>query len=813
MSKMLDLIFKMDVFMGNGFSSSFSRVTQKISELQAKTQSLNAVSGKIESYQKRSRSLQTLGDKLAAAKQKELSLSDQVNFGTKANAQLLAEYKKAAKESQTLTHAYETQKKSLSELGSELTKSGVNLGNLTIEQQRYARASDEASAKLKRIQELQAKVNALNPREIWQNMKGDILQAYGAIKMFQKPIQISADFESAMARVKAAGFVKPQADLSEWEELRKQAIQLGRDTKFTAIQAANTQENLIRGGMSARQTMAAMPAVMAMAAAENIEVAESANIVVGALSAMNLPAEMAQRVTDIFANMSVSAKANIQTIWDSVSKAAPMAQTLEIPLEHLAALAAAGQMKGIDSSSVGTGIKTGLARLSKPTKEAQGVINELGLTIADKKGNFRQIDDLLGDLYTKLQKYGKAKQAGILSTIFGKQQVGVWTQLMNSAGKVMDDGQTLLSKYINSNYTEADGLVIRMQNINLDTYNGQVSLLSSAWTGLQQKIGDAVAPINRYVVETLAKGINKVTEFMNAHENLINTVIRVGYILGGVFVAFKIAKYIKLVYDFITAWAALQMATEGTSLAGAISSMGLLGLKIGAAVGALMLLIHYWEQIKELPATIDKVMQSAEVKKSLGATGASKMSRDDPDYGIAAMNDAFAIPSLKPRALGGLITRPEIALIGEAGPEAVIPLSPGKKSRGLQMLTQAASSLGVNIMTPEMRSVTGQVVNNTNQSNILRSIEYGADLQNVSSSSDIVRQSESLITNTNNYYGGSSSMSSRTSSISPAINITVNATGNELTESSGRSIAEDISSRVREVLSELMNDSDRLSYA
>ena len=48
-----------------------------------------------------------------------------------------------------------------------------------------------------------------------------------------------------------------------------------------------------------------------------------------------------------------------------------------------------------------------------------------------------------------------------------------------------------------------------------------------------------------------------------------------------------------------------------------------------------------------------------------------------------------------PHAEGGILTQPHIGLVAEAGPEAVIPLSPGKRARGLELFKQAGEMLGV----------------------------------------------------------------------------------------------------------------------
>lgn len=47
------------------------------------------------------------------------------------------------------------------------------------------------------------------------------------------------------------------------------------------------------------------------------------------------------------------------------------------------------------------------------------------------------------------------------------------------------------------------------------------------------------------------------------------------------------------------------------------------------------------------------------------------------------------------RASGGIVESPEIALIGEAGPESIIPLSKSRRSRALELYTQTSEALGV----------------------------------------------------------------------------------------------------------------------
>ena len=73
-------------------------------------------------------------------------------------------------------------------------------------------------------------------------MKGELMTAAGLGYSLYKPVSQAADFESAMARVNAVAFSgagrDKEADAKSFKALEEQARQLGRDTQFTAVQAA-----------------------------------------------------------------------------------------------------------------------------------------------------------------------------------------------------------------------------------------------------------------------------------------------------------------------------------------------------------------------------------------------------------------------------------------------------------------------------------------------------------------------------------------------------------------------------------------------
>src|SRR5690606_12779111 len=67
---------------------------------------------------------------------------------------------------------------------------------------------------------------------------------------------------------------------------------------------------------------------------------------------------------------------------------------------------------------------------------------------------------------------------------------------------------------------------------------------------------------------------------------------------------------------------------------------------------------------------------------------------------------APTLPAIQLLADGGLVTSPTV-MVGEAGREMVIPLSPSRRGRGLQTLQQAAAMMGQEVVPARPRYVSG----------------------------------------------------------------------------------------------------------
>ena len=141
------------------------------------------------------------------------------------------------------------------------------------------RARDEASGVLG---SLQGKLVAI----------AATIAAYFGIEAYKGAVNSAAEFEAAMSRVKAA----TGATADEMLALKKAAEDAGASSSYNAVESANALENLAKAGLSAKDAIATLPAVLALAQAGDVGLADSADYISKAIQGMGLEFAQAGRV-------------------------------------------------------------------------------------------------------------------------------------------------------------------------------------------------------------------------------------------------------------------------------------------------------------------------------------------------------------------------------------------------------------------------------------------------------------------------------------------------------------------------------------
>jgi TP901 family phage tail tape measure protein len=239
----------------------------------------------------------------------------------------------------------------------------------------------------------------------------------GAAAMASK---FAMDFEKQMSAVQAA----TKASTADMERLRRAALQAGKDTSFSATEAAQGIEELAKAGVSTTAILTGgLRGALDLAAAGGLSVAESAEVAASALTQFKLKGADVPHVADLLAAAAGKAQGSVHDMGMALNQAGLVAAQTGLSIEEttggLAAFAAAGLM----GSDAGTSFKQMLLMLQAPSGSTKGLMDELGISLYDAAGNAKGLAQFAGELKTKMSTLTPEARAAAMATIFGADAV------------------------------------------------------------------------------------------------------------------------------------------------------------------------------------------------------------------------------------------------------------------------------------------------------------------------------------------------------------------------------------------------------
>ncbi len=174
---------------------------------------------------------------------------------------------------------------------------------------------------------------------------------------------------------------------------------------------------------------------MNLAAASGEDLALTSDIVTDALTAFGMTAKDSGRFADVLAAASSNANTNVAMLGESFKYVAPLAGALGYSAEDTSLALGLMANAGIKASQAGTSLKTMFANLSKPTKEMKSVMDDLGISLTDKEGNMKTMDQVIKDLRSSFSKLSETEQASAAATLFGKEAMAGALSIVNASEK------------------------------------------------------------------------------------------------------------------------------------------------------------------------------------------------------------------------------------------------------------------------------------------------------------------------------------------------------------------------------------------
>lgn len=250
----------------------------------------------------------------------------------------------------------------------------------------------------------------------------NITRAFGAPLALGAALvgKISADFEYTLNTVRAVS----GATLEQAEALEKAARAAALGTKFTAQQVAEAQQFLALAGNDVTDILAALPSVLTLAAAGNLELGRAADIVTNIMAGQGRTIDQLAESVDVLTATFTGSNTNLEQLGTAFAYVGPVAHAIGIQfVETSAAIGLLGNA-GIQASVAGTTLRGALSKLVAPTRVGTQVLQRLGVVTTDTEGKLLPLADIIGQFETKgltaadaMRLFGQRAGPGMLTLV------------------------------------------------------------------------------------------------------------------------------------------------------------------------------------------------------------------------------------------------------------------------------------------------------------------------------------------------------------------------------------------------------------
>ena len=332
----------------------------------------------------------------------------------------------------------------------------------------------------------------------------------GAVRTF-------AEFEQQLQVVGAIA----QATEGELKILEDTARELGATTRFTAQQAAEGLEFLVRAGFSAREATDALEGTLALASAGLIDLGTSASIVSSIVRQFGIDASEAGDVADVLAQTAASSNTNVRQLGEAFKFVGPIVASVGGTVKDTAFVLGVLGNAGIQATVAGAGLRRAIGGIVNPTKEAaksinslltgRGGLNQLQSVLRGPEGLIK-VFELLGDASLDVgDAFNIFQQRGGLIAI-------ALTRLIKNSGELQ------------KRFDDLNGAAIRISTQIEDTLLGDFRKLRSASQELILQVGrGGLGEAFRGTIQTLTSFVRGIIgaegatgPFAEAGRNLAN---------------------------------------------------------------------------------------------------------------------------------------------------------------------------------------------------------------------------------------------------------------------------------------------------
>lgn len=410
-----------------------------------------------------------------------------------------------------------------------------------------------------------------------------------------------AEFDQGMSNVRAA----TMATADEQRALGEAALDAGADTAYSASEAAAAEEELAKAGVSVTEIIGGgLTGALTLAAAGQLQVARSAEIMATTLKQYKLPAEDAAHVSDLLAAGSGKAQGSVEDLANALKFVGPVAAGLGISLEETTGILALFAEQGIIGEQAGTSLRGVLSSLTSPSALAARTMKAYNVEIFDGNGKMKSGAAVAQELQTAFYGLSDAERSAAMGRIFGNEQITAATMLMQGGAKAVEDW----TEKVNDSGYAAEQAAMRQDNL-----AGDIEKLGGAFDTALIRTGTSANDVLRMMVQ----GVTELVDiYGEAPEPIQATALVLGVAAGAMLLLAGSAVGARVKFLELKAQMdAANVSMGKTALAGAVAGLALTG--VVTVVGLLMAAQQRARQRAESYA--DALEQGGDAARNLAA--------------------------------------------------------------------------------------------------------------------------------------------------------------------------------------------------
>lgn len=409
------------------------------------------------------------------------------------NSTLLDQKKRLAEckaEYGKLQNAVSLDNKTLAELKSHLKATSAALSKAVPGTENWERLSDEVKRTKDRMKELSGQTAAT------ESALSKLSKVAAAIAVVTKVIKgLAGAFQ------KIADFEQANADLStiigksvkEIEALTYSAMELGRTTEYTASQVTELQTELAKLGFNESDIMKMQESVLHFATALGTNLADAAAMAGSTLRMFGLQTEDTEDALAVLVQGANASALGFEYYQTAMAIVGPVAKTFGFTLRDTVALLGTLANSGFDASSAATATRNILLNLADSSGKLAVALGKPVKTLPELMEGLAALKEKGVDLNTTLE-------------LTDKRSVSAFNAFLDSAEATIS---------LRDSLDDVNGVLKETSEVRINTVEGSIKLLQSAWEGLILSFKESAGPI-KTCIDWLTKLTESLTDAVNA---------------------------------------------------------------------------------------------------------------------------------------------------------------------------------------------------------------------------------------------------------------------------------------------------------